>query len=281
MSQNKTFGLVGFPVKHSLSPKMHNAAFSRLKIKAKYRLFPLQERQLKSFLSGLKKRNIFGLNVTIPHKERVLEFIDGYVSEGVRVIGACNTIVVGVDGKLKAYNTDYLGFLRHIRELKLKPKKIAIIGSGGAAKSVVFALIKSGAEEIYIFDIDKFRSLSLVKRFSDIFPQCKIRAVASIEELNLRDRDLLVNASPVGMKEADPLLVEPAKLHKALFVYDLVYNPSETKQLKAAKDAGCGQANGLGMLLYQGVEAFELWVKPKKAPVEAMRQALAKGVRRS
>jgi len=274
------FGLIGYPVKHSLSPVMHNAALSRLKIKAKYKLFPLQERQLKSFLDDLQKKNIRGLNVTIPHKERVLEYIDGYVSEGVRAIGAANTIVVGKDGKLNAYNTDYLGFSRHIKELKLRPKKIAIIGAGGAAKAVAFALIKNKAREISLYDIDKFRSLSLVKRFSDMFLECKFKAVASVEELALGDKDLLVNASSVGMKEADPLLVNPKSLHKNIFVYDLIYNPPETKLLKAARDAGSGCSNGLGMLLYQGVEALNLWVKPKKAPIEVMREALLRGDRK-
>jgi shikimate dehydrogenase len=280
MKQPKIFGLIGYPVKHSLSPLMHNAAFKRLKLKAKYKLFPLQERELKVFLSNLKKKNIFGLNITIPHKERVLGFIDGYISEDVRAIGAANTIIVDKNGKLKAYNTDCLGFARHIKELKLKPKKIAIIGAGGAAKAVIFALIKNKAREICIYDIDKFRSLSLVKRFSDMFAGCRFKAVAGIEELGIKDKDMLINASPVGMKEADPLLVSPLELHKNLFVYDIIYNPSQTKLLKAAKDAGCGCSNGLGMLLYQGVEALELWIKPRIAPVEAMRRALEKGVRR-
>jgi shikimate dehydrogenase len=280
MTPLKIYGLIGYPVKHSLSPLMHNTAVSRLKIKAKYKLFPLKERELKIFLGSLKKKNICGLNVTIPHKERVLEYIDGYVSEGVRAIGAANTIVVDKNGKLKAYNTDYLGFARHIRELKLKPKKIAVIGAGGAAKAVVFALIKNKAQEICIYDIDRFRSVSLVNRFNELFPECKIKAVAAIDGLALGDKDLLVNASPVGMKEADLLLVDPADLHKNIFVYDLIYNPARTKLLKAAQEAGCGFSNGLGMLLYQGVEACQLWLKPKVAPVEAMRAALLKGVRK-
>jgi len=280
MTPPKTFGLIGYPVKHSLSPLMQNAAFNRLKIKAKYKLFPLQERQLKSFLNSLKKKNISGLNVTIPHKEKVLDYINGFISEGVRAIGAANTIVVDKNGKLKAYNTDYLGFSRHIKELKLMPKKVAIIGAGGAAKAVVFALIKNKAEEICIFDIDKFRSLALVSRFNKLFPECSINAVASIEELVIQQKDMLVNASPVGLKESDPLLINPAHLHKGLFVYDLIYNPVQTKLLKAAEEAGCSYSNGLGMLLYQGAEALELWLKPKKAPVEVMRAALLKGVRK-
>jgi len=279
MTQQKIFGLIGYPVKHSLSPLMHNAAFSLLKIKAKYKLFPLEERQLKDFLSGLKKQCICGLNVTIPHKEKVLEYIKS-TSEGVRVIRAANTLVIDKAGKIKAHNTDCLGFARHIKELKVKPKKVAIIGAGGAAKAVIFALIQLKAQEICIYDIDKFRALGLVKRFNQLFPGCRVRTVARIDELVLSDKDLLINASPVGMKDADPLLIEPRNLHKDLFVYDLIYNPAETKLLKAAKVAGCGFSNGLGMLLYQGVEALEIWLKPKKAPVEVMRAALLKGMKK-
>ena len=276
MTSQKIFGLIGYPVKHSLSPLMHNAAFSRLKIKAKYKLFPLEERQLKDFLSGLKIKGICGLNVTIPHKEKVLEYINS-ASEGVRAIGAANTLVIDKTGKAKAHNTDCLGFIRHIKELKVKPKKVAIIGAGGASKAVIFALIKLKAQEISIYDIDKFRVLALVNRVNQLFPECRARAVARIDELALSDKDLLINASPVGMKDTDSLLIESSNLHKDLFVYDLIYNPGETKLLKAAKAAGCRYSNGLGMLLYQGVEALELWLKPKKAPVEVMRTALLKG----
>ena len=277
MTPQKIFGLIGYPVKHSLSPLMYSAAFSRLKIKANYKLFPLKERQLMDFLSGLKIKGICGLNVTIPYKEKVLEYIK-LTSEGVRAIRAANTLVIDKAGKVRAHNTDCLGFARHIKELKVKPKKVAIIGAGGASKAVIFALIKLKAQAIFIYDIDKFRALALVNRFNQLFSGCRVRAVACIDELALSDKDLLINASPVGMKDTDPLLIEPRNLHKDLFVYDLIYNPAETKLLKAAKVAGCRYSNGLGMLLYQGVEALELWLKPKKAPVEVMRAALLKGV---
>ncbi|MCX5704777.1 MAG: shikimate dehydrogenase [Candidatus Omnitrophica bacterium] len=277
MTHQKIFGLIGYPVKHSLSPLMHNAAFSRFKIKAKYKLFPLEERQLKDFLSGLKKKGICGLNVTIPYKEKVLDYIKS-TSEGVRIIRAANTLVIDKAGKIRAHNTDCLGFARHVKELKVKPKKVAIIGAGGAAKAVIFALIKLKAQEICIYDIDKFRVLALVKRFNQLFSGGRVRAVACIDELSLSDKDLLVNTTPIGMRETDPLLIEPRNLHKDLFVYDLIYNPAETKLLSTAKVAGCRYSNGLGMLLYQGVEALEIWLKPKKAPVEVMRAALLKGV---
>jgi len=280
MNKSRSYGLIGNPVQHSLSPLMHNAALARLKIKARYKLFPLEERELKAFLAGLEKKNIRGLNITIPYKETVLRLIDGNQSSAVRVIGAANTLVIDKNGRPKLFNTDYLGFIRHLKELKIKPKRAAIIGAGGASRAVCFALWKMKAEEIAIYDIDKFRSLSLMKRFNQEFTGTQVLAAGSVEELNLKDKDLLINTSPVGMKENDPLLVNPALLHPELFVYDLIYNPQETKLLKLAKESGLSYANGLGMLLYQGVEALELWMAPKKAPVEAMRSALEKGAKR-
>ncbi|MFA5145579.1 MAG: shikimate dehydrogenase [Candidatus Omnitrophota bacterium] len=273
------YGLVGFPVKHSLSPRMHNAAFSALKIKAKYELFELQPGQLENFLGGIKKRNIRGFNVTIPYKEKILPYLNlGVKSRGVREIGAVNTVVVGRDGRLKGFNTDFAGFSKHLKELKVKPRKAALIGAGGAARAVCFALAwRSKVKEICIYDIDAYKSLGIVSQFKDVFDQTKFSAVARIEELNLSDKDLLVNASPVGMHADDPCLVKEKAIHKDLFVYDLIYNPKETKLLEMAKAKGAGVSNGLGMLLYQGVLSFGHFTGIP-APIEIMRQALKEGV---
>ncbi len=280
MSTVRIYGLIGNPISHSLSPLMHNAALSRLKIKAKYKLFPLEEKELRAFLVNLKKKNICGLNITIPYKERVLQFIEGYKSSAVSAIGAANTIVVTKKWGLKLFNTDYLGFSAHLKELKVNPKKAALIGAGGAARAVCFALGKKKAQEVSIYDIDKFRSLALMERFNQIFPHTQFLAAESIGALRLEEKDILINASSVGMKEADPLLVNPAQLHSGLFIYDLIYNPVQTKLLRLAQEQKLPHANGLGMLLYQGVEALNLWISPKCAPVEIMRKALERGVKK-
>lgn len=273
----KLYGLVGFPVKHSLSPCMHNAALKALKIKAKYKLFELQADQLEGFFCNLKKNNILGFNVTIPYKEKVLSYLNTR-SFGVREIGAVNTVVVK-NGKLHGFNTDFAGFSRHLKVLKVTPKKTAIIGSGGAARAVCFALGKAKAEEICIYDIDVYKSLGLVRQFKDVFNQIKFSAVARIDELNLLDKDLLVNASPVGMKPLDPCLIEEKAIHKDLFVYDLIYNPIETKLIAQATKRGARSSNGLGMLLYQGILSLEHFTG-KSAPVKIMQEALEKGVKR-
>ncbi len=274
MTPTRIFGLVGNPISKSLSPLMHNAALSKLKIKAKYKLFPLEDKEIKDFISHLKERNIRGLNVTIPYKERILQSVRGVKNSAVSAIGSANTLVIDAAGRIKFFNTDYLGFLKHIAELKLKPKKIAIIGAGRTARAICFALGKKKALEVSIYDIDSFRSLALMKRFNYIFPDVKFKAVGSIEELQLKDKDLLINTSPCGMNPKDPLLVNGKMLHQDLFIYDLIYNPQETKLLKLAKEEGLRYSNGLGMLLYQGAESLSLWIRPRKAPVEVMRKAL-------
>ncbi|MCX5701074.1 MAG: shikimate dehydrogenase [Candidatus Omnitrophica bacterium] len=270
------YGLIGEPIHHSLSPLMHNAALSALKLKASYKLFPLKEKDLWVFLSNIKKKNIHGLNITIPYKEKILKYISGYKTEAVNAIGAANTLVIDKKDKVKFFNTDYLGFIQHLKELKIKPKRVALIGAGGAAKALCFAFGKMKTEFVAIYDVDNFRSLSLMQRFNQIFPEMQFMAAGSISELNLEDKDLLINASPVGMKPDDPLLLNSALLHKDLFVYDLIYNPSETKLLKLARENGLACSNGLGMLLYQGVEALSLWISPKKVPIDLMRKVLEK-----
>jgi shikimate dehydrogenase len=270
----KLYGLVGFPIKHSLSPYIHNAALSALKIKARYKLFELQPDQLEHFLGNLKQRNICGFNVTIPYKEKILPYLN-IRSPGVREIKAANTVIVTKEGKLKGFNTDFLGFSRHLKELKVHPGKAALIGAGGAARAVCFALGKMNTKEVCIYDIDAYKSLGIVSQFKNLFSQTKFSAVARIEEFNLADKDLLINATSVGIRPEDPCLVGSQQMHKGLFVYDLIYNPAETKLLGQAKIAGAGFSNGLGMLLYQGVLAFGHFTG-KKAPVEIMRSALEK-----
>ncbi len=280
MTQGLTFGLVGNPLKHSFSPSMHNAAFLKLRIKANYKLFPLDKRELRDFFLNLDKNNIRGLNITVPYKEVLLQLVRGRKNSVVSSIGAANTVFVDKKGSVNFFNTDYLGFLRHIKELNLKPKRVAMVGAGGAARAVCFALGKKKVSEVLIYDIDHFRSLSLMKQFNSLFPGSGFRAVGKIEELSLADKDLLVNASSVGMKPDDPLLIDRSMLHPGLFVYDLIYNPKETKLLKLAKEAGVNYSNGLGMLLYQGVESLNIWIHPRKAPIEAMQKALEKAVMR-
>ncbi len=274
----RRYGLIGFPVKHSFSAAMHNAAFKSYEINARYELFEVSPDKLDIFLRALKNENICGINVTIPHKENSLRCLDKKSVE-VEEIGAVNTIRVNTDGTLKGFNTDYAGFTRHLEELGIKAKKAALIGAGGAAKAVSVALAKKGTSEIAIYDVEKEKSFSLAERIKNIKPDCNVYNVDSVSGLKIEEKNILVNASPVGMKEADPCLVEESVLRPDLFVYDLIYNPEKTKLLQLAESKGLKNSNGLMMLLYQGMLAFEHWTG-QSAPKEIMYKALLKELKK-
>jgi shikimate dehydrogenase len=274
MTPPKIYGLIGYPVKHSLSPAMHNAAFRALNINAEYRLFPLREGELKSFFAQLKRNNILGLNVTVPHKEKITPFLSR-ISPEAELIGAVNTIKIQ-QNILEGFNTDGAGFLKHLTEdLRFTPtnKKVAVIGAGGAARAVCVYLSREKPESIFIYDIDKSRAEILVNHLREHFSGIEFRRVDSIEAINVNRCSLLINATPVGLKDTDPCLLNGKFIHKDLLVYDLIYNPGETKLLRLATQKGAMVSNGLGMLLHQGAAAFELWTG-RSAPVEVMHNAL-------
>ena len=279
MALPKLFGLVGYPVKHSLSPLMHNAAFKALNIEAEYKLFEVKPEELKPFLKDLNKSNISGLNVTVPYKEKVVDFVElGPESFFLKQVRAVNTIVK-TDEAWVGFNTDIPGFQKHLKE-QIDPafKKAVILGAGGASRAVAYVLANSKAQNIDIFDIDKEKVKNVVAMVKSLFPEFAISGVNSIDELDIRNKDLLVNCTPIGLKETDPCLVKEEMLHKDLFVYDLIYNPSKTKLLAQAEKKGAKISNGLGMLLYQGVLAFTHFtgVEP---PIEVMEEALKEGVK--
>ena len=281
MTPPSIYGLIGYPVSHSLSPAMHNAAFRTLGVNAEYRLFEVRPQDLNHFLTHIDENDILGLNVTIPHKERVLEYLQ-WRSPEVKFTQACNTIVLEDKNFLKGWNTDGIGFHRHLtKDLKfeISGKRIAILGAGGAAKAVTNQLARRKAKSIAIFDVDKDKCQKLVDKLNKEFPDCKTIFADSIEALELKKADLLINATPIGMKENDPCLVNADKIHPKILVYDLIYNPPETKLLKIAKDRGAKVSNGLGMLLYQGLLSFEHFTG-KKAPLNVMRQALEEALKK-
>ncbi len=271
----KIYGVLGYPVKHSFSPNMHNAAFRALAIAAEYKLFEVAPEALDKFLKSLTYNGIFGLNVTVPYKEKVLPYLQKQSPE-VRFTEAANTLIVREANYLEGWNTDGLGFHKHLTqdlEFDIKGSNVFILGAGGASKALVNQLACQGADNIYIYDLDKQRSRNLTEKTNAEFPASKSLSIESIQSFNFKEIDLLINATPIGMKEADPVLVGPEAFHPGLLVYDLIYNPAQTKLLKAAEEKGCRFSNGLGMLLYQGARSFELWTG-EPAPVEVMRRAL-------
>jgi shikimate dehydrogenase len=254
---------------------MHNAAFKYLGMNAVYLPFEVNPKDLKNAVLGISALGIGGVNVTIPHKEAVINYLDSLTYEA-KTTGAVNTIV-NKNNRLIGHNTDVFGFARSLKEdLKFNPRGRAafIIGAGGAAKAVVFALAMGGARRIILTDKIDERALTLA---------CEVELKTGCECIALRmnsrgipdmilNSQLLVNATPCGMKAGDPVAINPDFLHRGLCVFDLVYN-RDTGLLKAARAKGIKTTGGLNMLLYQGAKAFELWTG-KKAPVETMRKTL-------
>lgn len=279
-NEKQLYGLIGYPVKHSFSAFMHNAAFAHYKMNAQYQLFEVSPEELDEFFKKtIIEKGIKGFNVTVPHKERAVEFLSGEKDPLVNTIGAVNTIRVEPNGSLSGFNTDAGGFLRDLEEQGaiLANKNVSLLGAGGGAKAVAFAIMNQLPKKLSIFDIDLAKAQELAKRIQRFCPSVAIETVVRIEDSDIGKADILINATPVGMKPEDPLLVKKEWLRPELFVYDLIYNPIETKLLKIAKEVGCRYANGLGMLLYQGCLAFEHWTQ-KRAPVDVMRKALTERI---
>jgi len=278
----RIFGIIGFPVKHTLSPHFQNAAFAYLGLDAEYIPFETAPRELKAALGKFKALGVCGINVTIPHKQAVLKLLDS-VSPEAKGIGAVNTVVFKA-GKTRGFNTDGEGFMRSLKsDLKFNPKGKAVFlfGCGGAAQAIAFVLAREGARSIAFTDQMEERAKKLSSKTGKDFPKCRVKYTPFIGERiheEVLGSDLLVNTTPVGMHKGDPCIVNPKALHRKLAVYDIVYNPPVTPLSKEAKRRGLKVANGLGMLLYQGVLSFELFTG-KRAPVEVMRRALKKAVK--
>lgn len=278
--KTKVYGVMGYPISHTFSPMMHNAAFEKLGIDAVYVSFAVRPDEIKKAIAGIKTLGLSGLNLTIPHKEICMPYLDE-LSVEADAMKAVNTIV-NQDGKLVGYNTDGRGFVRALKsflQFDTNRKAAFLFGAGGAGKAVAVQLAIEGSNEIYITDISAEQSRRLAANLKKKFPKCKVKMFLAHQKSEIEraivDCDLLINATPCGMKHTDPVVVNPKALHKKLVVCDLVYNPAQTKLLAEAKKRNLKTMNGLGMLLYQGVIAFELWTG-KKAPVEVMYEALVK-----
>ncbi|GAB6075989.1 shikimate dehydrogenase [Desulfurobacterium crinifex] len=267
------YGIIGHPVKHSLSPLMQTAAFKALGIDAVYVPFDVDPENLGEAVNGLRALNVKGFNVTVPHKEGVIEYLD-FVDEDAEFLGAVNT-VKNEDGQLTGYNTDADGFLQSLIEegIELEGKRITMFGAGGAARAVGYAVLKGGAKFLNVvnrnFSKGKVVGELLGKRGNVLVFPLRESTVATL----LKDTDIVINTTSVGMKPDDPPLFDYSLIPEGLTVVDIIYNPAETPLLKAAKEKGCKIVNGLGMLIHQGAIAFKIWTG-KEAPVEVMKKIL-------
>jgi shikimate dehydrogenase len=308
----KLVGIIGYPVGHSVSPQMQQAALDHYKLDIKYELWETAPDKLASFVERLRQPQYLGANITVPHKGAMLNLVDELEALASE-IGAVNT-VVNRDGRLLGFNTDAVGFLKSLnKDGSFDPaeRQAVILGAGGVARAATFALSKAGVKSLTItdIDIDKAHKLkdelerSLARTQGKVPRSCydakdvtwidsltyKLWPIPDIKVLSLNDSqfknalsdcDLIVNCTPIGMKHSaaekksplDASLI-PAKA----FVYDVVYNPLVTKLLSDANKAGASTLNGLPMLVYQGAIAFELWTG-REAPVNIMFEAAEKAL---
>lgn len=276
--KTKVCGLFGFPVEHSFSPAMHNAAFQSSGLNWAYLPFPVLPDQLAMAVQGIISLNLAGVNITVPHKQRVTPLLDE-VDPTAAKLGAVNTIV-NCGGKLVGYNTDGAGFIRSLAEeahFQPRGKKVLLIGAGGAARAVAFTLALSGCKAIYLTNRTLETAIELAREIAlncgtptEVLPWGYNLPTEAVAEM-----DLVVQTTSLGMWpniQAAPEFPFAA-MHSGQVVCDLIYTPRQTSFLQQASARGATILNGLGMLLYQGVLAYELWTG-QAAPVEIMKEVL-------
>lgn len=271
--------LLGSPVAHSISPTMHNEACKQLGLDYAYLAFDVPEEKMPQAVEGLRTMGARGWNITMPGKNIMCKLADK-LSPASEISGACNTIV-NEDGVLTAYTTDGVGFMRAVKEngVDIIGKKMTLLGAGGAATAILVQAALDGVAEIQVFNIkDAFweRAQDIVNQLNER-TACKVTLHDYEDPEVLRaaiaDSAILVNGTSVGMapKTDATIITDTTMLRPDLFVFDVIYNPKETRLLREAKAAGCKTSNGMYMLLYQGAASFELWTG-QEMPVDIIKE---------
>ncbi len=274
--KTKIVGVIGDPVEHSRSPQMHNAAFAELGLDYVYVPFHIRPDELHAAIEGFKAINVVGINITIPHKQAIIPFVDE-ISREAELIGAVNTLIFN-KGKIAGDNTDAPGFLQAMQETGLdipKGESAVVIGAGGSARAIVVALALAGLQSITIANRTVSKAIALASDLSE-------RTGVRMEGMGLDNPHLphavatsalVVNTASASMDTSHPPLIQTEWLNPQSIVYDIIYTPPKTRLMKAAAERGCHVIGGLGMLVHQGAIAFEKWTKIVP-PIKIMRQAL-------
>ncbi|MDY6931642.1 MAG: shikimate dehydrogenase [Halobacteriota archaeon] len=260
------YGVIGDPIEHSLSPVMHNAAFEAIKMDSIYLAFRVRTEDVEKVLSGAKSMGMVGLNVTVPLKEKVMEYVE--LDPLARKIGAVNTVDLSTG---IGYNTDGMGVRKALEEkgVLLSQRNVILVGAGGAARAIAFLLAEEGAI-VTIVNRTRERAISLA---DTIGGEVKGVGLDELEGL-IGDADILINSTTVGMHpNVNESIVSSDMMHSDLVVFDIVYNPIETKLISEARIAGAKTIDGVMMLVHQGAESFRIWTS-KSPPVGVMERAV-------
>ena len=268
--------VVANPIKHSISPFIHNRAFEATHTNGVYLAWEIEGTDLAETVANIRRYQMFGINLSMPYKEQVIPYLD-QLSEEARLIGAVNT-VVNREGTLIGYNTDGKGFFKSLPSFKISRKRMVLLGAGGAAKAILAQAILDGVSQVSVFvrsaSIEKTRPyLEKIQNATGF--RVDLFALEDIQDLqdSITQADLLVNATSVGMDGSSQPIPTSIVLPEKLLVADVIYQPFETPFLKWARNQGNQSINGLGMLLYQAAEAFELWTG-KEMPTDQIWELL-------
>jgi len=271
-------GLIGWPISHSVSPVMHNAAFAELRMNWRYVPLPVRPERVGEAIAGVRALGLRGVNVTVPHKQAVMPFLDRW-SPAAAAIGAVNTIVVGEEGELLGENTDAAGFVTDLRANGVDPagKRVLVVGAGGSARAIVYGLAEAGCDSLVLLNRTLDKAESLLAAMRELFPDVPMttRSFPDGVAASAPDAELIVNCTSLGMSPNLEGLPwdEDVEFREGQTVYDLVYNPAVTRLLQLASVDGATVIGGLGMLIHQGAIAFEKWTG-EEAPVDVMRRAV-------
>lgn len=279
--KTKNLGVIGYPIKHSLSPVIQNAAIAKAGLDYAYIAMPIAPEDLKTAVAGLKAANFSGFNVTIPHKVSIMQYLDE-IDDTAKIIGAVNTVKIA-DGKLYGYNTDVIGFINPLLKegFALKHKTVVIFGAGGASRAIICGLIGQGVKSIALGVRNQMKGAKLAADFAG---KVDIKAFEWHDEIfisQLAKADLIVNTTPLGMyPNVDAMVpIDWEKVNENAFAYDIVYTPAETKFLQEAKKYGHKILNGERMLAEQGAASLHYWTGADvdvDIMVETLREYLAK-----
>ena len=268
--------VVANPIKHSISPFIHNSAFEATNTNGVYLAWEVDATELAETVANIRRYQMYGINLSMPYKEQVIPYLD-QLSEEACLIGAVNT-VVNREGTLIGYNTDGKGFFKSLPSFKISRKRLVLLGAGGAAKAILAQAILDGVSQIAVFvrssSMEKTRPyLEKIQNATGF--RVDLFALEDVQDLqdSITKADLLVNATSVGMDGSSQPIPTSIVLPEKLLVADVIYQPFETPFLKWAKNQGNQSINGLGMLLYQAAEAFELWTG-KEMPTDQIWELL-------